>query len=306
MLYRINSLHVEMSYSEFRETVYEQIKELLSETHTVSLTQKEQNNGTTAYGFTIQKIGESLCVAAYLEEAYLHFLNGRTVNEIVGWLLGKIERSFESARKMQDSFEKINEQWREKIFYHLVNLESNQKMLEGMPHKIFHDYAIVFRIMLDEDWEYETTFSVRDERMEEWGVTIEELWNEAYRNTVKNFPMEICTIEQEVGDVEEKEVNPENGIMHVLSNEKRYYGAGVILYEGLLEYIGSMLKSDYYLLPSSLHEWMIVPKGIQSLTYLQNMVCDVNRVGVMDAEILGTKVYLYDREQQKLIVDPEE
>lgn len=306
MLYRINSLHVEMSYSEFRETVYEQIKELLSETHTVSLTQKEQNNGTTAYGFTIQKIGESLCVAAYLEEAYLHFLNGRSVSEIVEFLLEKIEIDFERVRKIRDSFEKINEQWREKIFYHLVNLESNQKMLEGMPHKIFHDYAIVFRIMLDEDWEYETTFSVRDERMEEWGVTIEELWNEAYRNTVKNFPMEICTIEQEVGDVEEKEVNPENGIMHVLSNEKRYYGAGVILYEGLLEYIGSMLKSDYYLLPSSLHEWMIVPKGIQSLTYLQNMVCDVNRVGVMDAEILGTKVYLYDREQQKLIVDPEE
>lgn len=181
-------------------------------------------------------------------------------------------------------------------------------MLREVPHKIFHDYAIVFRVMLDENWERKISMAVRNELMEEWGVSVEELWNEAYNNMLRNCPANIFTLEEETESNRDEilDYTPENGAMHVLTNTMTFLGAGAILYEGILEQIGSRLKSDYYLLPSSLHEWVIVPKRFGDFPMMQGMVEKVNTSDVKDEEILGTKVYFYDNEQKKLIVDPEE
>lgn len=306
MLYGTNSIQEEIGYSEFRENIFNQIKAQLSETHVVSMVQDEKNNGMIVYSLTVQKKGEDIMAGAYLEEPYLHFLHGKSMSKIIERILEKMEASFDRARKIQDCYNNINEQWRSKVFYHLVNLQNNQKMLEKVPYMTFHDYAIVFRIMLGEDEECNTTMAVTNKYMEAWETSIEELWDVAYHNTVRNFPVDICLIDEVLESGEMQEVNPEDGIMHALTNRKKYYGAGAILYEGVLEFIGSRLKSDYYLLPSSIHEWMIFPKWVGSLSDMQSTVQEVNETGVKEDEILGTKVYLYDNKQKKLIVDPEE
>lgn len=47
--------------------------------------------------------------------------------------------------------------------------------------------------------------------------------------------------------------------MYVLTNRMRSYGAACIAYPYIPGMIGETLGSDYYILPSSVHEVMIVP-----------------------------------------------
>ena len=91
--------------------------------------------------------------------------------------------------------------------------------------------------------------------------------------------------------------------MYVLTNEKKYLGAAALLYPYVLNHIGKILKNNFYVLPSSIHECILVPdSGRYSRMELMSMVREVNESQVEKEEILSYEVYYYDRERQALIL----
>ena len=91
--------------------------------------------------------------------------------------------------------------------------------------------------------------------------------------------------------------------MYVLSNKFRNYGAACIAYPNVLEMIGQILKKDYYILPSSVHEVIIVPYSeIYVCSKLDEMVREINSTQVEEEDVLSNHVYLYDRVSGKLRV----
>ena len=91
--------------------------------------------------------------------------------------------------------------------------------------------------------------------------------------------------------------------MYVLSNKFRNYGAAGIAYPNVLEMIGQILKKDYYILPSSVHEVIIVPYSeIYVCSKLDEMVREINSTQVEEEDVLSNHVYLYDRVSGKLRV----
>ena len=82
--------------------------------------------------------------------------------------------------------------------------------------------------------------------------------------------------------------------MYVLSNFSRLYGAGVILYDGVLENCAKVLGGSFYILPSSVHEVIIVPdEGQMTKENLEAMVREVNATQVEEQELLSDYVYYY-------------
>ena len=62
-----------------------------------------------------------------------------------------------------------------------------------------------------------------------------------------------------------------------------------------MEMIGGILKTNYYVLPSSVHEVVIVPCcGSISMAELDDMVKDINETQVAEEEVLSDHAYLYD------------
>jgi len=84
--------------------------------------------------------------------------------------------------------------------------------------------------------------------------------------------------------------------MFVLTNISRINGAACMLYEDVLSNFANSIDSDLYILPSSIHEVIIVPQ-VNNLdkTELCQMVKEVNAEGVADDEILSDHVYVYNR-----------
>lgn len=83
--------------------------------------------------------------------------------------------------------------------------------------------------------------------------------------------------------------------IRVLTNEGRFFGASLILREDVMEGAWDRLGGDFFVLPSSVHEVLLVPcdSGFEPQE-LKGMVSAVNRCGVIrPEEYLSDSVYVY-------------
>ena len=90
--------------------------------------------------------------------------------------------------------------------------------------------------------------------------------------------------------------------IYLLTNTRKYLGAICIHYPGMAEQIGESLKSDYYVLPSSIHECLILPAEGFSEAQLKTMVEEINETRLPPQEVLSNQVYYYDRNLRRLAV----
>lgn len=95
--------------------------------------------------------------------------------------------------------------------------------------------------------------------------------------------------------------------IYVLSNELRIKGAAVIFYTDILKKFSEELGEDLILLPSSIHEWLILPAGMNmNIKVLEDMVREANTKVVTDEEVLSEHVYIYSREKAELFIAGED
>lgn len=89
--------------------------------------------------------------------------------------------------------------------------------------------------------------------------------------------------------------------MFVLTNESNLFGAACIIYPNLLQHYASEAQTDFYILPSSIHEIILVPT-LENSDYqeLSEMVQEVNDTQLQDDEILSTHAYYYSRKENEI------
>ena len=97
---------------------------------------------------------------------------------------------------------------------------------------------------------------------------------------------------------------PENDdYMHVCGNSDKMFGATQMLVPQALEKVADTLGDSFYILPSSIHEFIAIRESrVDSVDELKNMVQDVNRTEVADNEILSDNVYFYNRVTKELAI----
>lgn len=160
----------------------------------------------------------------------------------------------------------------------LINTEKNQNMLSYVPHRVYYEFSIVYRIIVHEDEEATTSGIVTNEMLEKAGYTEEELYKYAYENTRKDV-----NISKMFG-------------MYVLTTKRGMYGAASILFPEMIKEIADHCGCDLYLIPSSTCEWMAVPVRTISggAAEVNKMIREANSVAVEEEEILGERSYYYD------------
>ncbi len=91
--------------------------------------------------------------------------------------------------------------------------------------------------------------------------------------------------------------------IYILTNTKGFLGASGLLLEDLLTDFADLIENSFFILPSSIHEVLLVPEssGIDIGT-LSEMVCAVNKSHVSPQEVLSDHAYHYDRETGKIHV----
>ena len=137
---------------------------------------------------------------------------------------------------------------------------------------------------------------IRNEQLKMWGIEEEELFTKADSNTPKCFPGHLRTISDMVNDLCDLDITDDVN-MYVLTNEKKMYGAATMLYPDMLREAYNRMGGDFYILPSSVHELVLVPKDMTvDAKGLLEMVTQINRSEVCEEEVLADSVYYYNGE----------
>ncbi|WP_343209961.1 DUF5688 family protein [Anaerolentibacter hominis] len=199
-----------------------------------------------------------------------------------------------------------------RVIYRLLKNSPEENNWAVLP---FYDMQIAFFYLIAAEEEGMTSVRIAQSWVKEWGADYESLYSAAMRNTPRLFPSELRPIEEVISDLLQGElpgsadvimemVKKENKYpIYVLSNLAQVYGATAMIYEGLLQQIGETLDCDYYLLPASVHEVLIVPYNKDfSKKYMLAMVHEMNLTQLPEEDVLSDAVYYYSREEHRLFL----
>lgn len=291
-----------MNYEEFICRVQEKMKEKMGDEVRVERRRITKNNGVELEGLTISENGQRISPMIYLEEYYHIYERGVPLAEIAEDVFRIYEKSRDSIPSTPDfytDFEKVRTQ----VACKLVNYEKNKKQLSRVPHIRCLDLALVFYYIMEEKEIGKGTILIYNSHLDMWGITQEQLYETARRNTPRVLPYEFkemrALLEENLADAEE--VPEEELPMYVLSNRDRHFGAVNMIYDSILAQVGKEIGDDFYILPSSVHECIIVPAKVRATKEeLENMVWDINRTQVSPEEVLSDNIYYYERNTHRL------
>lgn len=286
-----------MTYQEFIPTVKSSVESRLPREALCDVKKITKNNGHILNGLIISEDSTNIFPTIYLESYYEDFKGGSSIESISE----KIIDSYESHRLKSHydiSFFKDYEKIKSNIVYRLVNRERNEALLKEIPWEPYLDLAICFYYILSIDDESSASILIKSEHCKEWGIKPGELFDESTKNTPRIFPKEIKPIGDFIGDFINIDMNE---CMLVVTNSLKTHGAGVILYPDVLKNAANIFESDFYILPSSIHEVMLLPAIDEyNKSELDKLVRQVNEGQLATEDILSDHAYYYSRNMDEI------
>ncbi len=283
-----------------------------------------KNNGIGLTALMIKRENKNVHPTIYIEPFYDVYKEGEDIEVLITRML-ELEREANLQNDFDASeftdFNKV----RDNVCFRLVNLEANKELLESVPYEKIRNLAKIFYVDI-ENSEFGTgSILIRNDHLEMWGISKRELFRLADKNTEKNYPSTFMNMNvmlqelvkqvfeksKESGEIPEEFELPENVFiseypMYVATNNQRYYGASVLVYDGLLETIAEKLNDNVVIFPSSVHEFIFMSaksaREFGDYDGLKNIVENINRTQVEPEEYLSDNIYYYNRDRKSLCI----
>lgn len=302
-----------MSYQEFLDEILKIMKDIYPNCM-VEIIDVTKLNNVSLKGLVIRANGTNVVPNIYMESFYKLYKWNWKMEEIVQ----KIKETYEQGlptNEIDMSFFKKYELVKDKIVYRLINADQNADLLKSIPHIRFWDLAICFSYVFQSEELGEGMILIHNSHLEMWQEEKEELMKVAETNTPKLLPVqfyEMRHVLEQAGVEEDFDLDLlEPGCMYVLTNQKKLHGSAVILYPQVLSDIAAKIKRDFFILPSSLHEVLILPVKedvdiMEQMGEMCNMVTNVNSTQLDPDEILSNNPFYYCYKERELRqLDPE-
>lgn len=285
-----------MESKEFEEKMAGLLRERFGETAQISVQDVLKNNGITRRGISVITEGERFTPVLYLDTAYERYLAGETAGEIFE---GLMEHNDSQIREMETEWDFQPEQFadyshvKEYLRLRLVNYGKNTELLRDMPYVRWNDLVVIFYYEIGDG---QAQIQISNRHLVLWGKTAETLYRDAMENMKNSVPDEMFPL----SDLIRRNVPfwmGEEPPIHVLTNSTGRYGAAAMLYTGKIRELADSTGTDLVILPSSLHEVLIVPDLEEKRQTYRETVGEVNRTVLEPEEVLSDNIYLYSREK---------
>lgn len=289
-----------MEYREFCEKMVTYVSKMVNEADcNIKLSRIQKNNGIEYVGISIIDRQQRMGPTIYLESFYENYQNGASLDAMAQKVMETYQKHREVELDVPRDFYFDFNMVKERLIFKLVNYEKNKAMLEDMPHRKFLDLAMVFCCVVNVGNQGSSTITVKNSHLDMWKVDGDTVYEMAVNNTPIIMPYRLRNIEDIVGN----DLVPEGvpSIMLVLSNSHGLFGAGAMAYDNVLKETAFHKNSDLYILPSSVHEVIIIAaRDYDDLQSLKDMVVSVNATNVEPEEVLSDNVYVYKKESQTI------
>lgn len=297
-----------MNYEKFCQELAEEVKRQAGRELRVKLQKISKNNGVEADALEIQAPGSRFSPILYLEDFYEQYLRGVGVSHLAALMLDCYEEFRKNPPASEKLFFETYQQAAPEIYCKLVNYEKNLSMMEQIPHERWLDLAVVYYYQMELPKEGAATILIRNTHLKQWNIPGSRLRRDAWENTLRKLTptwKNLSEVLAEEADFQLEEDQEPPAPVYLLTNVKKCLGAICIHYPRMTEMIAGRLKSDYYVLPSSIHECLILPAEGFSGSQLRSMVREINETRLPPQEVLSDQVYFYDRHLRRLTVSRE-
>ena len=300
-----------ITYEEFLSLIEEQVSELAGDEYTVRIVSVRRNNSVMLDSMLISKPGDMICPNIYLNSLYDYYQEGMSIPRIADWVLTQYHKAM-PAEKLDVEELLSRDAVCGNVVYRVINRSRNKDILNDIPHRDFLDLSLVYYVLVSSDLIGDGAVLVHKEHQRMWKISDEELDRAARENTRRLLPPDVVDIARMLSELSEKmehrecarEDEPEaegmiagETAMYVLTNSRRQFGACYLADTEVLDEFARKEDDDLYILPSSVHECMIVPCRYESDPEdLGRMVREINRTQVDEEEFLSDCVYYYDRQ----------
>ena len=252
----------------------------------------------------------------YLEDLYESYGN-ENIN--IDSLASQLYEQMVHAPNTDSVSEILNPEFvKEHVQIKVISSEMNGDFLRDkpcIPVNGFDDLVAIAVVKLDsEDFrnsfgsEHSGSITVTDGLMLNLSIRKSELFECALRNSEQNNPASLRSMREVMIEMMFPDGKPEDdpmvdmflppegdeAMMYVLTNRTAMFGASTIMYSGIMDEVYNKVGSDFVIIPSSLHEVLIVKDAdLMSNNEILNMVSQINEGVVADCDILSNNIYRY-------------
>ena len=289
-----------MKYTEFLQTIETEITARLDDTFKLQIHPVEKNNGKIYDGLVIINPSFNIAPTIYLNPYYHWYLDGVSMDSILDAILS----TYNEVRPTEDfdiSFCSDFSKAKDHIVMQLISYDKNQKKLADIPYIKYLDFAIIFQIYTEVSFPEFGTITITDELVKKWDVNLETLIRAVLKNTPAIMPCSVLNMAEYIKSKCPEyaklltDMAAEDIPIYILTNQRKINSATSLLYPGMLSSLSKKLGGNLLLIPSSIHEFLVMPlnSGVETCG-LNEFIREVNATQLTDEEVLGERYYIYD------------
>ncbi len=290
-----------MNYDEFKNAVLQEM-EAQNQDLSFGITHVEKLQGLSYDALAVGREGSNISAMVDLNKAFEYYQEsddfGETLSDLQRAVDNGLERMPQIDFSILDDYDKVKEH----LEVQMIPVRGNEAQLLKLPHEVTGDIAMVYRVDLDQSQNMASSTLVTNDMLGAYGITEEKLHADAMDYAPRNRPACFKSISDVLNELSGGAFpNEGDAPFYVATMEGNEQGAGAIMYPGFLDMAAEKLGGDLYILPSSVHEVLILHDAKDFNTAEFNeMIATINAAEVKPEERLSDHAYHYDSEAHLL------
>ncbi len=290
-----------MNITSFTNQVVDLLQEQLGDGYHVFPRKVIKNNGVTLTGIVARRENINSFPIIYIDDYYREDIKEEEVQGIVLKMADRL-RLADLKQPVDLSGFVDFEKAKTRLSFKLINTEKNKELLTDIPSRPFFNLSIVYFYLIEKaPFKGKATVLVRRSHMDTWNITEMELYKAACINAPQLLPPRIENMNEALGGIFPPELFEDLIPMYVLTNSEKLFGASCILYRDELKSFAVKMNSDLFILPSSVHEMILIPKrpDLNQSAFL-DIVAEINHSQVPEEDVLADSVFFYNKKEDAL------
>lgn len=185
----------------------------------------------------------------------------------------------------------------------VISEKYNRDLLENTKHRVLGDIAIVY-VLNAANRDFDEIMNAVSVSVLNT-VSIKQIENDALMNSMTRNPAVIKSMDSEIESIIGISIPKDEATseMYIASVPSKKFGACVLAYPGFFEQAAATIGGSYYVIPSSVHELILVKDSgnlsDDDINKFKNDIKLVNKTILARDEILSDSLYHYDAEFHK-------
>lgn len=279
-----------MKFEEFEEYVKQNLKILLPENYEDASIKIDEvkKPGYSYHGMAVTQQNQRFGVIVDLDHYYSMYRKPVPISQIMFSIASLVQESFPDV----DLELIMDYEWvKNRLFIRVFNRNWSKDYLRHIPHQVVEDLAITPHILVASDGKQISSTPVTYDLLREYGIPPQELFDTAMQNGMKMFPPTIKYMADLLG------IGRDIRAERVITNEWGINGAAALFYPGEMDEISEEISDDFYAVPTSVHEMILIPAGsAMSEGKMNEALHQTIRDYTDEREWLSDHIYYYDSE----------